>query len=58
MPKYEYACGVCGSREEITRGFSDPEGIYMCKTCNVQLKRLYSNVGVTFNGSGFYSTDK
>jgi putative FmdB family regulatory protein len=57
MPIYEYACGVCESKSDIIRGFSDPEGNYECQQCRVPLKRLYSNVGVTFNGSGFYRTD-
>jgi len=35
---------------------SDPG--YDCGTCNLKLIRVYSNIGVTFNGRGFYSTDK
>lgn len=37
---------------------TDKEEIPYCDTCNLDYTRVYSNVGVTFNGSGFYSTDK
>lgn len=57
MPNYEYRCGVCDANVFIYRGISDPEQSYQCNTCNTELKRVYSNVGVTFNGSGFYRTD-
>ncbi len=42
----------------ISRGISEKEHIPQCDTCNIELTRVYSNVGVTFNGGGFYSTDK
>ena len=58
MAIYEYTCRVCGESEQFVRSITDPARVYMCKTCNVALKRVYSNVGVTFNGNGFYSTDK
>ena len=57
MPTYEYACGVCGKSNTIFRSITDPDGSYECETCNLPLKRVYSKVGVTFNGNGFYSTD-
>lgn len=57
MAIYDYACGVCNKSFSITRSITDPEGSYACDTCNSLLKRVYSNVGVTFNGGGFYSTD-
>lgn len=30
---------------------------YTCDDCNKKLVRVYSSVGITFNGSGFYKTD-
>jgi putative FmdB family regulatory protein len=57
MATYDYSCGVCGKPVIITRSITDPEGFYSCDTCNEPLKRVYSRVGVTFNGDGFYSTD-
>lgn len=58
MATYDYTCGVCGKSVTMTRSIADPEGYYECNVCNEPLQRVYSNVGVQFNGSGFYSTDK
>jgi len=58
MPTYTYKCGPCDTPYEKIRGISDPEPEYSCTACNSILIKVYSNVGVTFQGSGFYSTDK
>lgn len=58
MPVYEYRCGNCDAPYNKVRGISEPEPEYNCETCNISLTRVYSSVGVTFNGSGFYRTDK
>lgn len=57
MPIYEYRCGSCDTPYTKVRGISEPSQEYKCDTCNIPLTRLYSSVGVTFNGGGFYSTD-
>ena len=57
MPAYEYICNDCGKEYVKTRSIKDPDPGYNCETCNSTLSRVYSNVGVTFNGSGFYKTD-
>lgn len=57
MPIYEYKCEECDISQNITRGFYDTD-VPSCETCNSKLKRVYSSIGVTFNGSGFYSNDK
>jgi putative FmdB family regulatory protein len=58
MPIYEYRCKQCEISKQISRSFSDKDPGYKCDTCNSDLIRVYSNVGVAFKGSGFYSTDK
>ena len=58
MPGYEYKCPKCNIVHTLYRSITEKETQYVCETCNVQLRRVYSKVGVTFNGSGFYSTDK
>lgn len=58
MAAYEYKCKECNATKVIFRGMTDKEEIPHCDTCNLDYTRVYSNVGVTFNGSGFYSTDK
>ena len=57
MPSYEYDCMPCGTRYTKIRSMSDEDPGYKCETCNKSLVRVYSNIGVTFNGSGFYKTD-
>jgi len=60
MALYDYTCSKCGLEKVITRPISEnePTGGYSCSTCNSVLTRVYSNIGVAFKGSGFYSTDK
>jgi putative FmdB family regulatory protein len=55
MPKYDYRCRECGDFE-----YSHPinESISECPFCQSEVSRIYSAVGVSFKGSGFYSTDK
>jgi putative FmdB family regulatory protein len=58
MPIYEYECSNCKTREKFVRSIADLDPGYSCKACNLDLTRVYSLGAVTFNGSGFYSTDK
>ena len=58
MPIYEYKCKSCDTKININKSVSDLDKEETCKTCNSILNRVYSSIGVTFNGSGFYSTDK
>ena len=58
MALYEYKCKTCDASVTIARGITDKEEVPMCATCNSLFTRVYSSIGVTFNGGGFYSTDK
>ena len=57
MAVYEYDCMPCGVRVVKERSINDSDPGYSCEICQNKLVRVYSNVGVTFNGSGFYSTE-
>lgn len=58
MPVYEYRCtGKCESVVVKQRSIKEDDPGYNCEICNLPLERVYSNVGVVFNGSGFYTTD-
>ena len=57
MPAYEYDCMPCALRYTKIRTMSEADPGYQCDKCNNPLVRVYSNVGVTFNGNGFYRTD-
>lgn len=58
MAVYEYKCKSCEAVTTVSRGIADKEEIPKCLTCNIDYTRVYSSLGVTFKGSGFYSTDK
>ena len=58
MALYEYACKTCNEIKTVSRGISEKEVVPECQSCNIPLSRVYSSIGVTFNGGGFYSTDK
>jgi len=47
----------CAIRYTKIRSMSESDPGYTCETCNKALVRVYSTVGITFNGSGFYKTD-
>ena len=57
MALYEYDCMPCGQRYTKERSIKEDDPGYKCETCNKSLVRVYSDIGVTFNGSGFYKTD-
>ena len=54
MPKYDYKCSKCSSQIEFERGFGEDREPSCCSEI---MTRVWSSVGVLFNGTGFYSTD-
>ncbi|MFZ4842552.1 MULTISPECIES: FmdB family zinc ribbon protein [Mycetocola] len=56
MPLYSYKCTECGNAFDITQSLSDAT-LSECPLCGGKLRKLFGTVGVSFNGSGFYSTD-
>lgn len=59
MPFYEYKCVKCNTKLTLIKSAEDRDNdLPECKACGSNIKRVYSSIGVTFNGSGFYSTDK
>jgi putative FmdB family regulatory protein len=57
MARYEYACEECEQSTEITRGMTETEVIPPCPACGYEMKRVYNDFGIQFNGKGFYKTD-
>ncbi|MFD6447266.1 FmdB family zinc ribbon protein [Promicromonospora sp. NPDC060204] len=56
MPTYAYRCADCGHAFDIHQEFKD-ESLTVCPECQGRLRKVFSSVGVTFKGSGFYRTD-
>ncbi len=56
MPTYSYKCTACDNAFDAVQSFSDA-ALTTCEVCGGALRKVYSPVGVTFNGSGFYRTD-
>ena len=57
MPTYGYRCTNCGHQFEIFQRMSD-EALKVCPNCSQStLKKVLYPIGVSFKGSGFYTTD-
>ena len=56
MPTYSYRCTECDNAFDIHQAFTD-SSLTECPVCGGKLRKLFSAVGVTFNGSGFYRND-
>jgi putative FmdB family regulatory protein len=57
MPIYEFTCLVCDKTIAINLRLEDSQHL-SCPECGEPMKRSYTFGAVTFNGSGFYKTDK
>jgi putative FmdB family regulatory protein len=56
VPTYSYRCTECDNAFDIVQSFSD-DSLTVCPVCGGKLRKVFSPVGVTFSGSGFYRTD-
>ncbi|GIH78320.1 FmdB family zinc ribbon protein [Planobispora longispora] len=56
MPTYQYACTACDNQFEIVQKFTD-DALTVCPSCQGELRKVFSAVGIVFKGSGFYRTD-
>jgi putative FmdB family regulatory protein len=56
VPTYQYACNDCGEQLEVVQKFTD-DALTVCPSCQGNLRKVFSAVGIVFKGSGFYRTD-
>jgi len=56
VPTYSYKCTECGTAFDIQQAFTD-DSLTECPNCGGKLRKVFSAIGVTFNGSGFYRND-
>lgn len=56
MPTYSYRCTECDTAFDIHQAFSD-DSLTVCPSCGGALRKVFSAVGVSFSGSGFYRND-
>jgi putative FmdB family regulatory protein len=56
LPTYSYKCTECGTAFDIQQAFTE-DSLTECPNCGGKLRKVFSAVGVTFNGSGFYRND-
>jgi putative FmdB family regulatory protein len=56
VPTYSYRCTECTNAFDIHQAFTD-DSLTVCPVCGGKLRKVFSAVGVTFNGSGFYRND-
>ncbi|MGB4713736.1 MAG: FmdB family zinc ribbon protein [Pontimonas sp.] len=56
MPTYSYRCTSCDNAFDIQQAFTD-DSLTTCTECGKALRKVFSAIGVTFQGSGFYQTD-
>jgi putative FmdB family regulatory protein len=58
MPTYQYRCPDCAHEFELRQAFSD-DPVTTCPTegCAGAVRKVFSSVGISFKGDGFYKND-
>lgn len=57
MPIYKYRCTECHKVHEVMQKMTD-DPLKQCAECGGEVKKMIGRVGIKFNGSGFYVTDR
>jgi putative FmdB family regulatory protein len=57
MPTYIYRCQTCEKEFEIVQSFKDDPLEECPSDCLGAVKKVFSGVGISFKGSGFYKND-
>ena len=57
MPTYIYRCQTCEEEFELVQSFKDDPLEECPSDCSGTVKKVFSGVGISFKGSGFYKND-
>ena len=58
MPTYHYRCRTCSTELEVRQSFNDDPLTDCPEGCGAgSLRKVFSGVGISFKGSGFYKND-
>jgi len=58
MPTYHYRCRTCSTELEVRQSFSEDPLTDCPEGCGAgTLRKVFSGVGISFKGSGFYKND-
>ena len=58
MPTYQYRCQICSHEFEEKQSFADdPLTDCPVNECDGNVKKVFSGVGISFKGEGFYKND-
>jgi putative FmdB family regulatory protein len=55
MPTYSYKCIKCSKTEDVVHGMRE-DYTDLCE-CGGKMQKIFYPSTISFNGSGFYSTD-
>jgi putative FmdB family regulatory protein len=58
MPVYDYECMKCEAKLSLNKPITESVEPPICASCGNRMIRKFNFGAVTFNGSGFYATDK
>lgn len=58
MPIYDFECVDCEEKFSVNAPITETPDTPVCVKCGNRMIRKYNFGAVTFNGSGFYRTDK
>jgi putative FmdB family regulatory protein len=58
VPLYEYVCEQGHQMTEVRSIHAPVPAEVKCVECEKPMRQVVGSVGVSFKGSGFYSTDK
>ena len=58
MPTYQYRCQSCREEFEVRQSFTD-DALTSCpdSDCGGVVNKVFSSVGISFKGDGFYKND-